>query len=96
MTFSHELGRRLVDLGHRDFGTIQEDIVEIFDGADVSWNGHLLQAAVGFSSDSDTSESHVEEKLCAPSTFLLILVVTDPFYMVQHPQVEGEIGFEQH
>ena len=62
LTFPHELGGRLADLGRRDLGAVQEHFVDLFGGADGSRHGHLLHAAVGSCADSDTSEPYVGEQ----------------------------------
>ena len=61
LAFPHELCRSLVDSGPWDLGSIQEEIVDLFGGADGSRHGHFLHAAVGSCADCGTSEPYVGE-----------------------------------
>ena len=62
LAFPHELGRGLADCCDRDLGCIQEEIVDLFGGADGSRHSHLLHAAVGSCADCGTSEPYVGEQ----------------------------------
>ena len=53
LAFLRELGR--------DQSRVQEDVVNLFGGADGSRHGHLLDAAVGSCADCGTSEPYVCE-----------------------------------
>ena len=61
LALSHELISGSANLGSRDLGAVQEDVMDLLGGADGSGNSHFLHAAVGSSPDPRPSQPHTGE-----------------------------------